>query len=181
MRGSKMMNDTLDMFYELGMVVNWGTVYAGRTLGLIGLDEVTKYATKRLEQHPDIDDQAVIDLAWGDEEAAMDQLLKEQMSTDSPTLEYETDKWRYAKLHQLIRTNSNHTVLLEQVAQVYADFNYPDDMECLIYYMDQRDEEYDPAQHSKEKNEWRLIDRLEKLLETERQKFILVDPELFTG
>ncbi|HLC07318.1 MAG TPA: DUF2247 family protein [Candidatus Babeliales bacterium] len=60
----------------------------------------------------------------------------------------------------------NKRELLEKIAEVYADFNYPPDMEELIYYMPAKN--YDPSQYSQHENEQRLLTLFDKFLEKEK-------------
>lgn len=54
------------------------------------------------------------------------------------------------------------------MAQVYADFDYPKDMESFIHYLAPKDG-FNPSPYSKEENEGRLINLLTAFLNQEKQ------------
>lgn len=82
---------------------------------------------------------------------------------------YEIKKLRYAHLYGLslaAQKPSEHEALLEKVALLYADFDYPEDMNHLIYYIPSHTD-YDPVKHTVEQNRARLVHLLEDFLQKE--------------
>lgn len=91
------------------------------------------------------------------------------------TLEYDSAAWtteerklRLCLLLELTQQIPNKRELLEKIAEIYADFNYPEDMEEFIYYMPAKN--YDPSEYSLQENENRLINLFYNFLEEEKIK-----------
>ena len=80
----------------------------------------------------------------------------------------EERKLRLCLLLELKQQIPNKRHLLEKIAKIYADFNYPEDMEEFIYYMPAKN--YDPAQYSFQENEDRLINLFYNFLEKEKSE-----------
>ena len=68
----------------------------------------------------------------------------------------------------MVETTEDKIFLLENVAQVYSDFDYPEEMESFIYYMEPKDD-YDPTAHNKDGNIDRLISNLDEFLDVEER------------
>lgn len=84
-------------------------------------------------------------------------------------LESDTTAWRKLRLCLLLELKQqipNKRQLLEKIAEIYADFNYPEDMEEFIYYMPAKN--YNPSQHSFQENEDRLVNLFYNFLEKEK-------------
>lgn len=54
-----------------------------------------------------------------------------------------------------------------RLSELYANLNYPEDMEEFIFYMPIKDN-YDPSQHTKDENMTRLLEKLQIFLEEKR-------------
>lgn len=66
------------------------------------------------------------------------------------------------------RKNNDYDALLENIANLYSDFNYPDDMKGFIYYLEP-DDGYDPSKYTRSENIERLINRLDSFLQSEKK------------
>ena len=83
-------------------------------------------------------------------------LLTQQSSKNDPSgIE---QKWLFIVLDWIFENKSDYTNPLEAVAEVYADFNYPEQMVGFIYYM--------PSDESLPKNRELCIQRLIQKWET---------------
>lgn len=159
------MKVSLDTFKENGVKYDWKTLYAGLKLDLIKRSDIVNFAVEFLTKHPGANNQNVVQLAWGDDdldyENLLENILKESFSQDlnfdTEAWQLEKRKWRFAVLTNLkIKYQNNFEELLNKIAEVYADFNYPDDMDSFIYYLKPTDG-FDPLQYSKIENIIRLI------------------------
>ncbi|MBF8419108.1 DUF2247 family protein [Heyndrickxia coagulans] len=159
------MKVSLDTFKENGVKYDWKTLYAGLKLDLIKRSDIVNFAVEFLTKHPGANNQNVVQLAWGDDdldyENLLENILKESFSQDlnfdTEAWQLEKRKWRFAVLTNLkIKYQNNFEELLNKIAEVYADFNYPDDMDSFIYYLKPTDG-FDPLQYSKTENIIRLI------------------------
>ncbi|MDD9311758.1 DUF2247 family protein [Cytobacillus firmus] len=55
-----------------------------------------------------------------------------------------------------MKYQENFEELLNEITEVYADFNYPEDMDNFINYLEPKDG-YIPSQYSEEENVIRLV------------------------
>jgi hypothetical protein len=122
---------------QLG-TLDWRTLLAGFDRGLIGGKEVIDEAVHALATSFAEPPVALVSLAGADGESQehIRSLLSELASMESPDPELrERDRWRLAMLSFIREHESDHEVLLREVAEVYAIFDYPPDMQAAIYYM----------------------------------------------
>lgn len=171
------MNFSVDVFKENKINYDWRTLYEGLKLDVIKYSDITDYAVEFLANHPDISTHNIIQLAWGgdelDYESLLVNILKESdisdLSLDSQRFQLEKRKWRFGILDSLkMRHQEDVEELLNKVAEVYADFNYPKDMESFINYLAPK-HRFNPSQYSKEENEIRLINLFNVFLNQEKQ------------
>ncbi len=100
-------------------------------------------------------------------------ILKEShtndLNLDADVWQFEKRKWRFGKLAYLkMKHQDDYEGLLNKVAEVYADFNYPEDMDSFINYLEPKDG-FNPSQYSKEENVVRLINLFNDFLNKEHQ------------
>ncbi|MFS0574795.1 DUF2247 family protein [Sporosarcina sp. 179-K 3D1 HS] len=171
------MGISLDIFKQNQISCCWKTVYAGLKTDLLKPSEVASYAVEYLTNHPETNDQNIIQLAWGEEDTDFENLLAhilekldvEDLDLDADIWHIEKRKWRFALLASLkARYQNDLEELLDKVAEVYADFDYPEDMESFINYL-APPEGFDPSQYTKEENVNRLITLFDEFLNMERQ------------
>ena len=118
--------------------LSWSTLLAGFDLGLIGGVEVIDEAVHALATSVAEPPAALVSLAGADGESKehIRSLLSELAAMENPDPEWrERDRWRLAMLSFMREHESSHDVLLREVAEVYAIFDYPPDMQAAIYYM----------------------------------------------
>lgn len=72
-------------------------------------------------------------------------------------------KWLYLVLAWLYKNKNSIPDPLRVVEDIYADFDYPSEIESFVRYMPIYDE-YDPSQHTTEDNEKRLFSNWHKYL-----------------
>ncbi|MCY8717923.1 DUF2247 family protein [Bacillus sp. S10C12M] len=135
--------------------------------GWINKIEVMNYAVEYLMNHPVVQQEEILELAWGDkdeiEEAILNIIRVEENSF------YAIEKWRYVILLEVKSKYSDHaTELLGKLAEVYADMNYPEDMEGFIYYQPSNNG-CNPLLYSYEKNINRLCNLFQDFLVKEKQ------------
>ncbi|CAK7019983.1 DUF2247 family protein [Saezia sanguinis] len=68
--------------------------------------------------------------------------------------DYNTDKWLYIILLYIFNNREKYKDPFEEVEMVYADFDYPEEIESFVRYMSPKD--YNPRQYSFEENIQRL-------------------------
>ncbi|USK65560.1 DUF2247 family protein [Peribacillus frigoritolerans] len=171
------MDISIDIFKQNKIKYDWRTLYAGLELNLIEYSDIVNYAVEFLANHPEISNQNIIQLAWGvddfDYENLLVDILKEShindLNLDADVWQFEKRKWRIGILAYLkMKHQDDYEGLLKKVAEVYADFNYPEDMDSFINYLEPKDG-FNPSQYSKEENVVRLINLFNDFLNKEHQ------------
>lgn len=159
------MDISVDIFKQNKIKYDWKTLYVGLKLDLIKYNDIVTYSVEFLTKHPDISNQNIIQLAWGgddfDYESLLVDILKEShiddLNLDADVWQFEKRKWRFCVLSYLkMKHQDDFEGLLNKVAEVYADFNYPEDMDSFINYLKPKGN-FNPSQCSKEENVIRLI------------------------
>jgi hypothetical protein len=171
------MSFSTNIFKKSKLNYDWKTLYVGLKLGLIEYSDITNFAVEFLASHPDSNNQNIIQLAWGgndiDYERLLENILKESnvddLFPDSDVWQFEKRKWRFGILIYLKRIHQDDfEELLNKVAEVYADMDYPEDMDSFINYLTPKDG-YNPSLHSPEENVARLINLFNNFLNQEQQ------------
>lgn len=169
------MTISIDMLDKSGIDYDWRTLYVGININLIDYNELTIYALKIMEDNEYEDDEFINELAWGIEENLKGEILTkillkfnfDMLIPQSASWELEVRKLRYAILNYLNNTIDDDNELLKKVEEVYADFNYPQEMEGFIAYMPAKE---NIATNSIEDNIKRMINNLDKFLIVEKKE-----------
>ncbi len=77
--------------------------------------------------------------------------------------DYYPEKWLYIILNDVFHRKHEFEDPLGEVEKIYADFDYPEEIESFVRYMPPTDG-YIPAEHSLEENISRLYANWEKFL-----------------
>ena len=159
------------IFEKFKIEYNWGTLIEGLKLGCLNLRSVSDFAESFTLRNPSILSTNLDELLWektnNDEVITLITKLLDEIHY-SYNQQDEIRKWRYCLLKEMVRTTEDKILLLENVAQVYSDFDYPEEMENFIYYMEPKDD-YDPTAHNKDENMDRLISNLVEFLGSEER------------
>lgn len=169
------MTISIDMLDESGIDYDWRTLYVGISINLIDYNELTIYAIKIMEDNEYEDDEFINELAWGIEDNLKGEILTkillkfnfDMLIPQSASWELEVRKLRYAILNYLNNTIDDDNELLKKVEEVYADFNYPQEMEGFIAYMPAKE---NIATNSIEDNIKLMINNLDKFLIVEKKE-----------
>ncbi|MCY9402612.1 DUF2247 family protein [Bacillus spizizenii] len=137
--------------------------------GWINKIEVMNYAVEYLMNHPVVQQEEILELAWGDKDEIEEAILNIIRVEENSFYAIEKRKWRYVILLEVKSKYSDHaTELLDKLAEVYADMNYPEDMEGFIYYQPSNNG-CNPLLYSYEKNINRLCNLFQDFLVKEKQ------------
>lgn len=114
---------------------SWQEILYGMENKIIARSDVINYATRIL-------DEGILGFDWVLKIAIADEyedilpyiyeLINLEDSEDDSTIQ---DKWRYFILKELYAKKSNYEDFNEKVEEIYADFDYPEDMAGFIGYM----------------------------------------------
>ncbi|MEO3943965.1 DUF2247 family protein [Gorillibacterium sp. CAU 1737] len=161
---------SFQIFDEACVKYNWATVLVGLKLNCYPVEEVDDYAVRYMTEHPDTDNNFIQELVWENRNYEEVITLIENLLIDlkcNINFLLEERKWRYCILHAIRKDTEDGNVLLEKVAQVYSDFNYPEVMEDLIYYNEPKDG-FNPLLHTTDENINRLIKKIDDFLALEK-------------
>ncbi|URZ15089.1 DUF2247 family protein [Clostridium felsineum] len=165
----------VDMLDKSGVDYDWRTLYVGISINLVECNELTTYALKMMDDDKYEEDELINELAWGIEDNLKDEILTkmllkfnfDMLISESTSWKLEIRKLRYVILNYLRSTIEDDNELLRKIEEVYADFNYPQDMEGFISYMPVKDNSYT---YYHEENKKRMINNLENFLISEKQE-----------
>ncbi|MBD1221954.1 DUF2247 family protein [Virgibacillus halodenitrificans] len=166
----------LDIFKQNKIKYDWKTLYVGFKLDLIKYSDIVNYAVEFLTKHPENSDQNIIQLAWGGNEIDYENLLVDilkdshinDFNLDADLWQLEKRKWRFGILAYLkMKYQDDFEELLNKITEVYADFNYPEDMDTFINYLEPKDG-FNPSQYPKEDNVIRLINLFNYFMKQEQ-------------
>ncbi|CAN2251497.1 DUF2247 family protein [Bacillus subtilis] len=163
------MEITLNTFKVHHVNYDWKTLYVGLKQGWINKIEVMNYAVEYLMNHPGVQQGEILELAWGDKDDIEEVLLNIIRVEQNSFFAIEKRKWRYVILLEVKSKYSDHaTELLGKLAEVYADMNYPEDMEDFIHYQPSNNG-CNPRLNSYEKSINRLCNLFQDFLVKEKQ------------
>ena len=176
-RKEKMMTISIDVLDNSGIYYDWRTLYVGVNENLIDCSELNAYALKIMGDDTYEDDEFINELAWGIQRDLKNELLVKMrfkfgfdtLTTESINWKIEIEKLRYGILNYLRNKITDNNKLLSKVEEVYADFNYPQDMEGFIPYMPIKDK-CNLFINEIEYNNKRMINKLDEFLILEKNK-----------
>jgi len=168
---------SIDMLDKSGIDYDWRTLYVGINVNLVECNELTTYALKIMDDDKYEDDEFINELAWGIEDNLKGEILTkmflkfnfDMLTPESTNWELEIEKLRYTILNYLRNTIKDNNELLSEIEEVYADFNYPQDMEEFIPYMPVKSN-CKLSTNSIEDNNKRMINNLDNFLVLEKKK-----------
>jgi len=163
----------IDIFDNIGMPLDWATVYYGINRGILNIDIAHEFACRQLECNEHVSEEEIA-LSWHikNRQDVLEQ-IEPMLSTCGnveKSLEKAKDKIRIAIIINLRKTEKDIDRLLEQIEIVYADFGYPVDMEEFISYMPSS-EGYDPSKHKFEDNKCHLLTNLDDFIREKKQEY----------
>ncbi|WP_407311129.1 DUF2247 family protein [Pseudomonas sp. nanlin1] len=124
----------LDVLTDLNLA-SWSTIFVGYTKHWINREDIFEYAMSQLLNGCDSENVAII--AGGkylNDEEILDIISKQINIKDFVV---EMDKWRLAFLVCIDQSNDSDEKKLKRLQEIYADFDYPEDMaSCSVYSQD---------------------------------------------
>ncbi|MDD9311756.1 DUF2247 family protein [Cytobacillus firmus] len=97
------MGISIDIFKQNKIKYNWKTLYVGFKLDLIKYSDIVNYAVEFLTEHPEISNQNIVQLAWGEDNIDYESLLVDilndshidDFNLDTDIWQLEKRKWRF--------------------------------------------------------------------------------------
>ena len=140
-------------------------VYWGIKNGVLRVDVAQDYVCRKIEQDETVSDEES-ELSWKSEERIS------VLETIENNIEKAKEKVRIAIIIFVRQTEKDSAKLFEQIDMIYADFDYPEDMEKFISYMPMSGD-YNPKEHSVEENRGYLQSQLDAYISVQVKKFQL--------
>jgi len=129
--------ERLKWFEKAGLRLDWTDVHVGLAAGYIEPREAVLRAEEYWSHYPDEENVLIHELAAArpDEQDAIRQIVAKLASSENGDVERAKRKWRYLFLRQVFAQQTGPRQLLLDIERVYADFDYPEEMEPFIYHM----------------------------------------------
>ncbi len=166
------MKKFLSIFRENNINISWVSIFVGYTLRIINKDDVSLFAEIDLSEHDNCN-YLISELILNKDDC--DEILKKIVeksfnripNENEEVWNFEKQKWRFGLLVKLSSEHLKIVDLLYRIADIYAKFGYPNDMENIIYYLPPTDG-YDPIKHTQNENYERLIRLFDDFLKKEQ-------------
>ncbi|MDR1462191.1 MAG: DUF2247 family protein, partial [Azoarcus sp.] len=149
--------------------LSWREALWGYEHQLIGWSDVVDLAVDRLRSDSD---EREIELSCLNKSntSRIGELLRELAASEPEKLGLmSAKKWLFLVLAWTLDNKDRADDPLAEVETIYADFDYPDEIESFVRYMPMTDG-YDPSQHSRKDNENRLFENWRKYLDVARHE-----------
>lgn len=154
---------------EIELVTSWGDVAFGAAQGLLSVEEVARCALSCIDESTSDDVlPALLDLAYGG--LPISDAVRVCESLASPEeLSVAKNRWEYAAVRDVLARDTPIEQKLTDLADVYALFGYPKEMEDFVYYMPLREDHANPEASSMP-SKVRLLANAEKYLQDKEAK-----------
>ncbi len=128
------MNKIINIMNKHNIVYTWGTIYIAYSLEFITIQEIESLALDYLENY-DISDE-INEIIWGVDRLEMRILLQTIVNKTLTVYDEDLEK-RKLRLGVLLYIEEKYKeeILLRKIEEIYVVFDYPIEMNSLVYYM----------------------------------------------
>jgi hypothetical protein len=152
-------------FLRHHVALSWRDLKFGLNRQLIAPKVAIAVAAERLEgESPSADE---VELATRMPSDSVGELVERLADTEGPASQDSKDKWLYVVLEWVFENRQSLSDPLGIVEQLYADFDYPGEIEPFVRYMPMAG----PDLGNREQNEARLYDYWNSYLDIARKRF----------
>ena len=156
----------LDIFDNIEMSLDWYIIYYGIKNNILDMEVAQEYVLRKMEKDEPVL-QEEIELSWKisnqlDVLYLIEQIPEFHMNSEK-RMGVAKNKIQIAIIMSLRKNEKDITKLFQRIDMVYADFDYPEDMEKIISYMPISDG-YLSAEHTPEDNENRLLRKIDSFI-----------------
>lgn len=153
----------IDIFESINMPIDWYVVYWGIKNKILSVDTAQDYVCRKMEKDKAVSEEE-LELSWKvdnliDVLEIIEKIPKFQNNIEE-NMEKAKEKIRVAIIIFYRKTEKDVAKLFAQIEMIYAEFDYPQDMENFISYMPM-DDEYILKEHSLEENRSHLLKKLD--------------------
>lgn len=157
------------LFIRKHTSLSWCEALWGYERQMVGWSDIVELAKDQLHLDSDAREVELSCLVKSDA-FRVGELLRELTASEPKELEsMSAKKWLFLILAWIFENKDQIDDPLGEVETIYADFNYPSEIESFVRYMPVTDD-YDPSQHSKKDNENRLFENWKKYLDVTQHK-----------
>ena len=162
----------INIFDKIKMPLDWAIVYYGINNNILDIDIAQEFSCRKLENEEQLSAEE-LELGWNSNNRLnvlelIEKILGNQGNVDE-NLEKAKEKIRIAIIIYLRETEKDKAKLLEQIDMVYADFNYPEDMDNFISYMPICSD-FSSTSHTIEENRDYLVSRLDDFIDVQKKQ-----------
>ncbi len=163
----------IDIFNNIKISLDWYVVYHGIKENLLDLQVAREFVLRKMERNEEVSDEE-LELSW-ESKSQLDVLetiekISNLQLDDAEKMKIAKNKIRIAIVVNLRNCEVNSSRLFQKMDMVYADFDYPEDMESFISYMPVKDN-YIAAEHTQEENEHRLLNNLDLFIHEQLKQY----------
>ncbi|WP_077611771.1 DUF2247 family protein [Clostridium sp. Marseille-P2415] len=156
----------IEIFEDANILLDWYTIYYGIKNNYLKNEIANQFVIRKLEEGKEVS-QEELELSWRLDNkyeilTKIEKLPNINMN-EKMSLEIVRNKICVAILIYLRKNENVFENLMQKIEMIYADFDYPSDMENFISYMPITDN-YIPVEHTKEENENRLLANLDSFI-----------------
>lgn len=152
--------------------LSWNDIKFGYDNQYIGWYDVVNFAKTNLNNFPENDFVEELACLTKDDAFKVGDIL-EKLSVNPNYENYDKGKWLFIILKKLYESKDSFDDPLEEIEKIYADFDYPEEIESFVRYMPIHDNKEDTSfSSSKEDNIQRIYSNWVKYLEIKKAEFI---------
>lgn len=165
----------VEIFSNINMPVDWYMIYWGIKNGQLDIKTAQDYVCMKIEKNEMLTDEE-LKLSWQAENILdvleiIERILGSAVMNEEKIKEAE-NRVRISILIFLRQTIQDIALLLEKIELVYAEFEYPEDMDRFITYMPVQDEvEY--VTNSVDDSRRYLLNNFDLFIEQQKEKYKL--------
>ncbi len=150
-------------------ILNWDVIYYGIEKDLIESMSAINYVNKLIDLNLQQVSDEIIDILILDsaDKATILNQIKKLTSQNVKQGKVAERILRYVILDEIRTSGQTSTEILSSIETVYAEFDYPADMDGFITYMPEDDNSYDNEDSNVQNNEIKLINRFNDFMKNE--------------
>lgn len=163
----------INIFDKIKMPLDWAIIYYGINNNILDIDIAQEFSCRKLENNEQLSEEE-LELCWNinnrlDVLELIEKVLDRQGNVQE-SLEKAKDKIRIAIIIYLREAEKDKAKLLEQMDMIYADFDYPKDMDSFISYMPVCDDFFSTSRTIEDNRNY-LLSKLDNFIEVQQKKY----------
>ena len=153
-----------------GSTMSWRDLQWGLEQGLINHEDVVRFSDSTLDTSDALADQLHLNLStcYSEDTWAIEDALNALVNAHNSSVDISL--WQYLVLCHVYINRDSYKDPLGEVASIYADFGFDEEVEKFVYYMPPSG--CNPSRHTYEENITRLYANWELYLRTNRDKYV---------